>query len=159
MGEPSIEEKDSNITEGKADLWTPLTCLVEAANRTKSSKSNAQGQTISKSEPRDAPEIPICEIKAEAGLANALNKEWSMLSGSKRKMKEPEHMKAENDSNGADLHPAPVKRRRFRAANRNRAATYAEVCASAQLMLDASESSRVRRNNQIWFSLVASEDG
>ncbi|CAI0433879.1 unnamed protein product [Linum tenue] len=29
-------EDDGEVVEGKADLWTPLNCLVEAANRTKS---------------------------------------------------------------------------------------------------------------------------
>ena len=50
VAEPSNEQKhnedienDVEIIEGKADLWTPLKCLVEAANRTKSYKSNSQG--------------------------------------------------------------------------------------------------------------------
>ncbi len=40
--------------ESKIDLWTPLNCLVDAANKTKSSKSNPQGGICSKTEPTNA---------------------------------------------------------------------------------------------------------
>ena len=47
MTETFYEQKpnkdDVEVMEGKADLWTPLNCLVKTANRTKSSKSNLQG--------------------------------------------------------------------------------------------------------------------
>ncbi|CAI0448988.1 unnamed protein product [Linum tenue] len=36
------EDDDGEVVEGKADLWTPLNCLVEAANTTKSLTSNSQ---------------------------------------------------------------------------------------------------------------------
>ncbi|KAL0010351.1 hypothetical protein SO802_005459 [Lithocarpus litseifolius] len=61
VAEPSNEQKhnedtenDVEIIEGKVDLWTPLNCLVEAANRTKSSKSNSQGPSLAKSEQANA---------------------------------------------------------------------------------------------------------
>ncbi|KAL0389434.1 UNVERIFIED_CONTAM: E3 ubiquitin protein ligase DRIP2 [Sesamum calycinum] len=42
-------ENGSEAWEGKVDLWKPLNCLVEAANRSKSSKFSIQG-SIGKSE-------------------------------------------------------------------------------------------------------------
>ncbi|KAJ6682818.1 UBIQUITIN PROTEIN LIGASE DRIP2 putative-RELATED, partial [Salix koriyanagi] len=43
------EDNDVQMIEGKDDLWTPLNCLVEAANRTKSSKLHSQ-RTVSSQE-------------------------------------------------------------------------------------------------------------
>ncbi|KAL0418667.1 UNVERIFIED_CONTAM: hypothetical protein Sradi_1280200, partial [Sesamum radiatum] len=55
-GEPSNQPNSDrgrgnapDYWEGKVDLWKPLTCLVEAANRSKSSKFSTQG-TLAKSE-------------------------------------------------------------------------------------------------------------
>lgn len=155
--EPSAnKETDDVVMEGKADLWTPLNCLVEAANRTKTSRSNTQGLAVAKSEPRNAPdsEPRNSETKTEAESPIALDHQSYMP---KTKMKEPEQSKVKNNSNGTSLLPGPVKRRRLRAANRNRAAASGES-ASAQVMLDASGANRNRRNSPIWFSLVASED-
>ena len=36
-------ENGAEARDGKSDLWKPLNCLVEVANRTKSLKSNARG--------------------------------------------------------------------------------------------------------------------
>lgn len=51
MIKPSCEQKptkdldNDNDFEAKDDLWIPLNCLVEAANRTMSSKPSSQGIT------------------------------------------------------------------------------------------------------------------
>ncbi|XP_015875346.1 E3 ubiquitin protein ligase DRIP2 isoform X1 [Ziziphus jujuba] len=163
LAEPSNDQKrnkekenDGEATEGKADLWTPLNCLVEAANRTKSSKSNTQGLTLPKSEPQNAHDSEL-SIRGNKTEAESLNAD-SEIYMPKTKMKEPDHTKVKNNSNGTTLLPGPVKRRRLRASNRNRAAPSGELCASAQVMLDASGAIRCRRNSPIWFSLVASED-
>lgn len=163
IAEPSTEqrrhneiENDGETTEGKADLWTPLNCLVEAANRTKSSKSNTQGLTLPKSEPLNALDSDLY-IRGNKTEAEALNADSEMYMH-KTKMKEPEYTKGKNNSNGTALLPGPIKRRRLRPANRNRAAPSGELCASAQVMLDASGAIHCRRNTPIWFSLVASED-
>ncbi|KAI4364547.1 hypothetical protein MLD38_020622 [Melastoma candidum] len=67
-------EKADEEAEGKSDLWTPLHCLVEAANRTKSSK----GLSFTKSEPHPGsgkdPRIPELNTKAEAPNAPDLFK-------------------------------------------------------------------------------------
>lgn len=157
-GQKDTKETDDVVMEGKGDLWTPLNCLVEAANRTKTSKSNTQGLTVSKSEPRNVAEseLGIPESKTEAESRNALG---NQLYVPKTKTKDPEQTKVKINSNGTSLLPGPVKRRRLRAANRNRAASSSgELSTSAQVILDASGANHNRRNSPIWFSLVASED-
>lgn len=57
MGQPAKKygpnedtENNAELTEGKFNLWTPLNCLAEAANRTKSTKSNSHGISLAKLE-------------------------------------------------------------------------------------------------------------
>ncbi|KDP23673.1 hypothetical protein JCGZ_23506 [Jatropha curcas] len=150
-------EDDLEITEGKADLWTPLNCLVEAANRSKSSKSNSQGLSLAKTELLGAPD---CEFqspgtKSRAGSPNGYFSEVYMT---KTKNKEyGQDMKVHDEKNGANSLHASVKRRRL-TASRKRAAMSEELSASAQVMLDAACAKNNRRNCPVWFSLVASED-
>ncbi|KAK7852875.1 e3 ubiquitin protein ligase drip2 [Quercus suber] len=165
VAEPSNEKKhnedtenDVEIIEGKADLWTPLNCLVEAANRTKSSKSNSQGPSLAKSEQASAhdSEVYMSETKARAESPSVLDNEVYM---SKSKTKENgQNMKAQDENNGTTLLPGPVKRRRLRAASRKSTAASGKLHPSAQAMLDVAGSKRNRKNSPIWFSLVASED-
>ncbi|XP_048236043.1 E3 ubiquitin protein ligase DRIP2 isoform X1 [Ricinus communis] len=149
-------EDDVEIIEGKADLWTPLNCLVEAANRSKSSKSNSQGPSLPKSELLSGPDgdsqLPGIKFRAES--PNGHVSEVYMP-----KTKNKEHgpdSKVQDDKNGTDLLHASVKRRRLTA--RKRAAMSEEFSASARVMLDAAGAKNNRRNCPIWFSLVASED-
>ncbi|XP_075658305.1 E3 ubiquitin protein ligase DRIP2-like isoform X1 [Castanea sativa] len=165
VAEPSNEKKhnedtenDVEIIEGKADLWTPLNCLVEAANRTKSSKSNSQGPSLAKSEQASAhdSEVYMSETKARAESPSVLDNEVYM---SKSKTKENgQNTKAQDENNGTALVPGPVKRRRLRAASRKSTAASGKLHPSAQAMLDVAGSKRNRKNSPIWFSLVASED-
>lgn len=165
VAEPSNEqrpnedrENDVEVTEGKADLWTPLNCLVEAANRTKSSKLNSQGLSLAKLEQHNAHdnEVYMPETKVRAESFRAPESDVYMP-----KSKRKEHglkKKVQDENNGTTLVPGPVKRRRFRAAGRKSASASGELHPSAQVMLDAAGSKRNRRNSPIWFSLVASED-
>ncbi|KAJ4719680.1 E3 ubiquitin protein ligase DRIP2-like [Melia azedarach] len=165
QAEPSSEqrpngdaENDGETIEGKADLWTPLNCLVEAANRTKSSKLNSHGASLVKSDLRNAShsELYMPETKAKVELPDIAESEAYL---SRTKMKEHgQKAKFHDDKNGISLLPGPVKRRRLRAAARKREAGSDELCATAQAMLDASGTKHKRRNNPIWFSLIASED-
>ncbi|GAV86265.1 zf-C3HC4 domain-containing protein [Cephalotus follicularis] len=164
MAEPSNKhranedaENDVEINEGKADLWTPLNCLVEAANRTKSSKSNSQVPSLGKSDiVNSLDELYMLEPKDGAESPNALDSEVYVP---KAKTKEHGHnTKVHDDRNGTNSLSGPVKRRRLRAADRKRAAASEELCAAAQGMLDAGLAKHNRRNSPIWFSLVASED-
>lgn len=149
-------DDDVEVTEGKADLWTPLNCLVEAANRTKSSKSNSIGFSFPKSESSNFPdgEVHSPEIKPKAEALNGHDGELFMP---RNKNKENNQDLKGQDKNGANSLPSSVKRRRLTAA-RKRAAMTDEMSASAQGMLDSAGAKSNRRNNPIWFSLVASED-
>lgn len=163
VAEPSNEqrlnedtENDLEIIEGKVDLWTPLNCLVEAANRTKSSKSNSQGPSLAKSEQAHDSDLYMPETKARAESPSVLHSDIYMT---KSKIKEHgQNTKVQDENNGTTLVPGPVKRRRLRAASRKSTAASGELHPSAQAMLDVAGSKRNRRNSPIWFSLVASED-
>ncbi|CAI0433883.1 unnamed protein product [Linum tenue] len=130
-------EDDGEVVEGKADLWTPLNCLVEAANRTKSLKSNSQQlQSVANSEIFST--VPDLESRT---LDKQLNVESPIV----------------DDDKGSNNPTAPpVKRRRLTAARR-RAALSEELSASAQAVLDSTMNRANRRNCAVWFSLVASE--
>ncbi|GLU03621.1 hypothetical protein SLE2022_208100 [Rubroshorea leprosula] len=125
--------------DGKLDLWKPLNCLVEVANRTKSFKSNSQGSD-SKLEPASIP-------NNDAQLGKTKLKE------------EKSKLKVEDEKNNADPTPSetvtPKKLRRIR---RKRATAFGTSGISPQAVLDAASAKRERRIGPVWFSLVASED-
>ncbi|KAJ6359966.1 hypothetical protein OIU77_004049 [Salix suchowensis] len=165
VAEPSTEQRpndddeddDVEIIEGKADLWTPLNCLVEAANRTKSSKSHSQGLSLAKSSLLDGPDCEphLYETKSRAESPSGHHSEVYM---SKTKNKEHgQGIGVQDDKNGKNSLPMSVKRRRLTAA-RKRAALSEGLSVSAQAMIDAAGAKNNRRNGPIWFSLVASED-
>ncbi|KAM1251062.1 hypothetical protein ACFX2J_033371 [Malus domestica] len=147
---------DVEIIEGKADLWTPLNCLVEAANRTKSSKPNSQG-LHAKSDPTSSldSELYMSQIKAEGELPNALDCIRNAYTPKTKKKEADQKARGKNNSNGTGA-SGPVKRKRVRTANQNRVAASGESSASTQLMLDTCGAKY--RNVPVWFSLVASED-
>ncbi|KAA8537035.1 hypothetical protein F0562_029513 [Nyssa sinensis] len=134
---PKRDMENAEALEGNVDLWKPLNCLVEAANRTKCLKLNSQDSSPAKLEPLNAPD---CEVHVP-----------------KTRVKERQHKsKVQDDKNGPTLLLGQVKRRRLRAVGRKRAAR--GLCASEQAMLDSMGAKQNRRNCPIWFSLVASED-
>lgn len=151
-------ENEADLWDGKVDLWTPLNCLVEAANRTKSSKFNSQGTSLAKSEPFNASDTEAYEPKTKA-KAEPLNAADSEVCNPKTKIKEHGHkIKVQDDKNGTTMLPGPVKRRRMRAVSRKRVCASGEMCTPAQVVLSAAGSKCGRRNCPIWFSLVASEN-
>lgn len=126
-------ENGAQLWDGKADLWKPLNCLVEAANRTKPSKYNSQGVTPPKSEQNSAPD---CEV--------SMPKTKSKGQGNK--------LQVQDDKNGNDSAFRPIKRKKLHGATKKQAAL------TAQVVLNAGRAKRYRRNCPIWFALVASED-
>ncbi|GAU11635.1 hypothetical protein TSUD_346270 [Trifolium subterraneum] len=153
----SNEDTDNNIdlTEGKADLWTPLNCLVEAANRTKPSRSNLQGTSKSESPITPHGGLVMSETTTKSEPPTSVQSEIHMP---KTKNKSNGHKrKFGDDKDGNTLPSGPVKRKRPRPSNQKKAAA-SEMSASAQLMLDATGSRHNRKNSPIWFTLVASED-
>lgn len=127
-----------DLTDGKADLWTPVNCLVEAANRTKSSKSDLQGTPLTKLESPGIPHggLVMSEItKSEPSEPpTSVQSEFRMP---KTKNRSNGHKtKFGDDKDGNTLPSGPVKRKRLCPANQKRTAA-SEMSASAQLVLDA----------------------
>ncbi|CAL0321017.1 unnamed protein product [Lupinus luteus] len=155
---PGEDIEDSvELTEGKADLWTPLNCLVEAANRTKSYRSNSHATPSSK---LDSPTTPCGDVdmSTNANKPELPASVQSELSISKTKNKDNGHKtKFGDDKDGSSLPSRPVKRKRLRPAGQKRVEA-SEMSASAQVVLDASNGKYNRKNSPIWFSLVASDD-
>ncbi|KAJ9180087.1 hypothetical protein P3X46_008372 [Hevea brasiliensis] len=149
-------EDDVEIIEGKADLWTPLNCLVEAANRSKSSKSNLQGLSLAKSEPLSAPGGEFQSPVTKSGAESPNGHDSEVYMPKSRNKEHGQDMKVQDVKNGINSLHASVKRRRLTA--RKRAAMAEELSASAQVMLNAAGAKSNRRNCPIWFSLVASKD-
>ncbi|XP_055829293.1 E3 ubiquitin protein ligase DRIP2-like isoform X2 [Solanum dulcamara] len=116
--------------EGKVDLWKPLDCLVEVANKNKCYKT----------------ESSHCHDNGGQG--------WGM------KVKEHgQKLKVQDDKHNCGPVPSesekPKKLRRIR---RKKASTFGEFSISPQAVLDLISVKCERRTNPIWFSLVASED-
>ncbi|XP_039021155.1 E3 ubiquitin protein ligase DRIP2-like [Hibiscus syriacus] len=132
-------ENGGEAWDGKLDLWKPLTCLVEVANRTKSFKSNSQGSD-SKLEPTRVPNI-------EAQMCKSKHREDKC----KTKVEDEK-------SNAGPATSESVTPKKLRRINRKRASGYGDSGISPQAVLDAAGPKHERRIGPVWFSLVASED-
>ncbi|XP_010326435.1 E3 ubiquitin protein ligase DRIP2 isoform X3 [Solanum lycopersicum] len=131
-------ENGSQQWEGKVDLWKPLNCLVEAANRSKSSRFTSDGSTA-KSEGRHSHD----------------------REGHVRKTKVKEHgqkSKIKDDNNSDPAPPEFDKPKKSRRIRQKKASFYGEFDISPQTFLDATTARCEKRIYPIWFSLVASED-
>lgn len=133
-----------------------MNCLVEAANRTKSSRSNSLGTPYAKLESPTTPHggLDMSEITTKSDPPTSVQSELHMP---KTKNRDNGHKKFGDDKEGSTLPSGPVKRRRLRPAGQKRAEA-SKMSASGQVMLDATGSRCNRKNSPIWFSLVASED-
>lgn len=162
MAEPSSEHRSNEDTnnvemmDGK-ELWTPLNCLVEAANR-KSSKLNSQGSAASKAEPHNGldchSDMPETKIHPKSPTVPD-----GKLCIPKTTSKEHEqNPKVQDEENGTVLITRPMKRRRLRAEARKKAAAAEDKAAPARVMLDAFGARWNREKSPIWFSLVACEN-
>lgn len=143
-GEPSNHSPDkerengSEHWEGKVDLWKPLTCLVEAANRSKSSKFNTQDSHI-KSEEQNP-------YEKEGLLRKTKNKEQRKKS------------KVKEEKNCSDHTPPETERPKKLRRVRQKAQNFGNFRVPPQVVLDAANAKFDRRNYPIWFSLVASNE-
>ncbi|KAF5727034.1 E3 ubiquitin protein ligase DRIP2-like [Tripterygium wilfordii] len=131
-------EDENDSSEAKLDLWKPLNCLVEVANRSKSFRSNSQGP----------------ETKLES--LNLPDKEGRVR---KTKTKENKHNANAKEKNNA-LHDSSeaVEPKKLRRIRRKRAVAPGDPGISSQAVLDAASSRQEKRSGPVWFSLVASED-
>ncbi|KAK6120048.1 hypothetical protein DH2020_046178 [Rehmannia glutinosa] len=145
-GEPSNRpspdkgrENRSELWKGKVDPWKPLNCLVEAANRSKSSKFSTQGSLL-KSEEQHS-------YDNEGPLRKNKNKEHRRKSKVKDEKNSSDHTPMESES--------PKKKLR---KIRQKARDFGEFRIPPQVVLDAASAKFDRRNYPIWFSLVASNE-
>lgn len=133
-GEPM--ENNNEGWEGKVDLWKPLNTLVEAANRSKFSKSSLQGPCHAKSEP-----------SSSGGADMSVNKTKPEDNG-----RGPE---SQDEKSSMPSVPGPAKRKRARPSGKSQASPSPDS-SSSPVMLNATR--RNWKDGPIWFSLVASED-
>lgn len=137
---PDKETKNgSEAWEGKVDLWKPLNCLVEVANRSKSSKFSLQGS---------------------AGKSEQLHSVENEGNARKTKMKEHGHKsKIQEDKNANETTPQESERpKKFRRIRQKKAPAFGEFNVSPQAVLDGASARCEKRANPIWFSLVAAKD-
>ncbi|KAM7252033.1 hypothetical protein ACFE04_023916 [Oxalis oulophora] len=145
-------ENDIELVEGNADVWSPLNCLLEAANRTKSSKLN-QGPSLGKSEIQNTHDSELVpKVKAKAESRDALDSETNVPKA------KANSIKVMDENIGMNSLLGQAKRKKQRAADRKRAAASEELCGSAQVMLGTARANHHRQNTPIWFTLVASKD-
>lgn len=135
-------ESGAETCEAKVDLWKPLNCLVEAANRSKSptNATNASQESAAKSEPRHTPNNEV-HIR-------------------KRKVKEHgTKCEAQEKRDDSDIiSPDGDKTKKLRRVRRKKAASSGDYVIPPQAVLDAGIGNGHKRAGPIWFSLVASED-
>ncbi|KAL2510767.1 E3 ubiquitin protein ligase DRIP2 [Abeliophyllum distichum] len=132
-------ENGSEAWKGKVDLWKPLNCLVEAANRSKSSQLTPQG-SVAKSQ-------SIHSRDNEGLIRKTKNKEPGTKS------------KVQHDKNGKDRdHGESEKPKKLRRIQQKKAHNFGELRIAPQDVLNAATATWEKRNNPIWFSLVASND-
>uniref|UniRef100_A0A0V0HM09 Putative ovule protein n=1 Tax=Solanum chacoense TaxID=4108 RepID=A0A0V0HM09_SOLCH len=128
-----------DLWEGQVDLWKPLNCLVEAANRSKSAKFTSPGST------------------AKSEYLHSLDNEAHV-----RKTKVKKHgletKVQDNKNNSGPAHLGSDKPKKMRRNSQKKASESGGFSISPQTVLDAIATKCERRNNPIWFSLVASED-
>ncbi|KAG4908522.1 hypothetical protein JHK84_057069 [Glycine max] len=153
------EDTENSVqhTEGKVDLWTPLNCLVEAVNRTKSSRSNSQATPLAKLESPTTPHggQDASETTTKTDLPASAQSELNIPKSKNKDTGLKPIFGDDKDANSLPL--GPVKRRRLRPAGQKRVAA-SEMSASSPAPLDATGGKCNRKNSPIWFSLVASED-
>ncbi|CAA0816750.1 E3 ubiquitin protein ligase DRIP2 [Striga hermonthica] len=124
--------------DGKIDPWKPLTCLVEAANRSKSSKLSTQGSLV-KSEDQHFHDN-------EGPIGTSKNKEQCRKS------------KVKDKKNSSDNTPMESERPKNLRKNSQKARESGEFKVPAQVVLDATSDKPERKCYPIWFSLVASDE-
>lgn len=128
-------ENGRKTLQDRTELWKPLNCLVEAANRTKSFKSTQQNSVI-KAEQKDV-------------------RDSETNSNKTRGMEHPHKSKVQDEkNNNVQMPPASVKPRRLKGVNQKRR----NLAHSSQTLPDDANAKSDKRITPLWFSLVASFD-
>ncbi|KAJ9182212.1 hypothetical protein P3X46_006233 [Hevea brasiliensis] len=133
------EEDSAEPCEGETELWKPLNRVVEAANKSKHSKSDIEEATVQMQLPGPA--------ENEAQVLKSVVKEHGKKS------------EVNGDENNSSLSPEDsVKTRKLQGIRQQRAVVSKGLnIIPAQTIVDAS-SKCDGRFSPIWFSLVASDD-
>ncbi|KAH1108229.1 hypothetical protein J1N35_011997 [Gossypium stocksii] len=135
-------ENGGESRDGKLDLWKPLDCLAEVANRSKSFKSNSQGR----------------DSKLELEPTHVINPEAQTCRNKHRK--DNGETKVEEEKNNAA--PATisgiVNPKKLRRIRQKSGSGFRDSGISLQAVLDAAGPRHEKRIGPVWFSLVASED-
>lgn len=131
-------DNSSEQWEGKVDLWKPLTCLVEAANRSKSSKFNTQDSHVKS------------EMQSPYEKEDLLRKNKNTEQRKKPKVKD--------EKNCTDHTPQETERPKKLRRVRQKAQNFGNFRVPPQAVLDAAGAKFDRKKFPIWFSLVASND-
>ena len=111
-----------------AELWRPLNCLVEAANRTKSFRSSLQSSAVKREQLNGSPSSTIGKPKEH--------------------LKKP---KMEDDKKDAPVTPVRLNKKLQGTGRRRRG-----LRAPADVIPDGAVTQNGKRFSSIWFSLVAS---
>lgn len=132
-------ENGDEPSADKTELWKPLNCLVEAANRTKTLNSDDQG-SVPKTE-----QINFTEVEENAAQRNK----------AREHLQKPKML----DDKNSNYHTTALsKTRRVNGAGRKRAAASREFETSAQALLCGTSVKRERETSPIWFSLISAPD-
>ncbi|XP_074558851.1 E3 ubiquitin protein ligase DRIP2-like isoform X2 [Curcuma longa] len=125
------KENGGRSFQDKVDIWNPLNCLVEAANRTKPFSS--------------VPQRPVVKDENFDGCDGETNISNERLKVHQHKSKSLEQ------TNSILMQPVTLKESRLQKVMRSK-----DLTASALSSHDAQSSQSVRKINPIWFSLVPS---
>ncbi|KAJ6797100.1 E3 ubiquitin protein ligase DRIP2-like [Iris pallida] len=137
--QPSNHAPDKSTENGnecfkdKSELWQPLNCLLEVANRTKNVKSSSQS-SINKEEQSNGPDSEVLMHKTKARIHLHTSK-----------------MQDEKDG-VIPQSPVLVKAKRFHPRKKK------DLKPSAQALIDAAAATRDKRNSPIWLSLLPTMD-
>ncbi|KAL3647791.1 hypothetical protein CASFOL_008759 [Castilleja foliolosa] len=137
-GEPSDKKRgnESEPWEGKVDLWKPLNCLVEAANRTKLSKLNVQG-------PGDKPEA-----------SHARDNEGFL--GKSKYREQRQKSKVQEEKSCSDHTPVEAERpRKMRRGRQKKAQNLGDFKVPPRPVVYGASAKSERKNYPVWFSLVS----
>ncbi|KAK4757020.1 hypothetical protein SAY87_007147 [Trapa incisa] len=173
--EPSNERKlhidmknGTNGKDKKFDLWTPLNCLVEAANRTKSSKQNlpltnfTESGNGSKSSKLSLQGTSLSKMEHPIGSTHNLLGVKSISEGSlvlsKAKNMDPGVHQVDRNGTSSGTGSEIVRCKPMRRVTVKKTVASEAVALPAQQLLDTSGSKQLRRIRPVWFSLVASDD-
>ncbi|MBA0731646.1 hypothetical protein Golax_026023 [Gossypium laxum] len=145
--EPS-QQKDKGVEnggesrDGKLDLWKPLDCLAEVANRSKSFKSNSQG----------------CDSKLELEPTHVINPEAQTCRNKHRKDNGKTKVEEEKNNAAPATTSGIVNPKKLRRIRQKSGSGFGDSGISLQAVLDAAGPRHEKRIGPVWFSLVASED-